>query len=120
MTWQVGRYAGSALIELIGTTSPEYNGLPTIMIIKSACRLLPLLTVPFLVPQGTPADTAEAMGAKGGVTQDAPTMDTRVIREMVMEMTDSSAEEHTAVDGGPSDESSVEGQPSRGPSMGPL
>ena len=37
------------------------------MFVKSAFRLLPLMTVPFLVPKGTPADTAEAMGAGGAL-----------------------------------------------------
>ena len=65
---QVGRYAGSSLIALLGGISrPAYHNIETFMFVKSAFRLLPLMTVPFLVPKGTPADTAEAMGAGGAL-----------------------------------------------------
>lgn len=63
----VGRYSGAALIEALGVHRPHYDGITSFMAIKTCFRLLPLLTVPLLVPQGTPADTAEQIGAGDGV-----------------------------------------------------
>ena len=36
--------------------------------VRSAARVLPLLLVPFLVPRGSPSDTARAMGAGAAIT----------------------------------------------------
>ena len=61
--YDVGRYSGAGLIAALGIRRPDYDHIDTFMLIKSLCRILPILTVPFLVPVGTPADTAAAMGA---------------------------------------------------------
>ena len=65
--YDVGRYSGAGLIAALSITKPNYERIGAFMVIKTACRLLPLLTVPFLVPRGTPADSAAAIGAGAGV-----------------------------------------------------
>ena len=64
-----GKYLGSSMLKLFGGVSkPDYDGIATYCLLKSLMRLLPLMLVPLLVPAGSPADTAVAMGAGKGVT----------------------------------------------------
>lgn len=80
------------LSTVLGTDAPEYEGITTVMTIKSVCRFLPLLTVPLLVPRGTPADTAEAMGAvksaiSGGQSADASNVEiAAIVRQTTVNM----------------------------------
>ncbi len=67
--YDVGRYSGAGLMAILGGVQrPAYDGIAAFMALKSAARLLPLLLVPVLVPRGTPADTAAAMGAGPAVS----------------------------------------------------
>ena len=64
-----GRYLGGGLLQLLGgVKKPDYDRLPEFVLIRSLCRLLPLALIPFLVPRGTPADSASAMGAGSAIT----------------------------------------------------
>lgn len=64
-----GRYLGSSLLKYLGNPSkPGYEGIATYSFVKSLMRALPVLLVPFLVPNGSPADSAAALGAGINVT----------------------------------------------------
>ena len=63
--YDVGRYSGAGLIAILDVQRPDFDGIAAFMLIKAAARLLPLMCVPFLVPRGTPADTAEEIMAMG-------------------------------------------------------
>ena len=59
-----GDYLGSGLLHAFGgVKAPEYDHLVSYVATRSALRALPLLLVPHLVPRGSPADSAAAMGA---------------------------------------------------------
>jgi len=63
-----GQYLGSGVLKALGgVTKPDFAGLTSYVLLRSGMRILPLLLVPFLVPLGTPRDTAEEMGAAAGV-----------------------------------------------------
>ena len=64
-------YLGSGVLRLMGgVEAPGFANLPEYIAVRSLARLLPMLLIPYLVPDGTPAETAEAMGAGIGVTGD--------------------------------------------------
>jgi len=64
-----GRFLGSSLLKVVGDpTKPDYDGMATYCLLKSLMRLLPIALVPFLVPAGSPADSAKAMGAGAAIT----------------------------------------------------
>ena len=63
-----GEYLGSGLLYLFGgVTKPDFHELAPYVATRSFMRLLPALLVPWLVPAGTPADTAREMGASSAV-----------------------------------------------------
>ena len=63
--YDVGRYAGTAVMSLLGGVSaPGYDGIGAFMWVKTLSRLLPLLSVPFLVPSGRPSDSAVGLGVE--------------------------------------------------------
>ena len=59
-----GQYLGASLLKSFGNpVEPEFEGMVPYLMCKSLMRALPILLIPFLVPGGTPADSAAAMGA---------------------------------------------------------
>jgi hypothetical protein len=59
-----GQYLGASLLKSFGNpVEPEFEGMVPYLMCKSLMRALPILLIPFLVPRGTPADSAAAMGA---------------------------------------------------------
>lgn len=65
----VGGYMGNGLMWLLGVQAPVYNNLGLFVIIRSIMRLLPLLLIPILVPDGSPA-TENSEEEEEEVTQD--------------------------------------------------
>ena len=63
-----GEYLGSGLLYLFGgVAKPEFDQLAPYVATRSFMRVLPVLLVPWLVPAGTPADTAREMGASSAI-----------------------------------------------------
>jgi len=57
-------YVGSGILKAMGGVSPPaFDGLAAYVALRSCMRLLPIPLIPFLVPSGTPQDTAATMGA---------------------------------------------------------
>eukprot|EP01041_Mallomonas_annulata_P003967 gene3967-7905_t len=54
----VSVYLGALLLMVLGIQSGDYSNLTYAIIIKAFCRLLPLLLIPLLVPNGSPSDPA--------------------------------------------------------------
>ena len=64
-----GSYLGSAVLNLLGgVAKPDFPHLHTYILLRSLMRLAPIALVPFLVPRGSPSETAAEMGAGAGVT----------------------------------------------------
>jgi len=54
---KMGGYAGIALLSALGgVDSPGFHNLRVLVIIRSLTRALPILLIPFLVPDGSPSD----------------------------------------------------------------
>jgi hypothetical protein len=49
----VGIYFGSFLLVIFGVTDDNYDNFIYVVVVKSLCRLLPILFIPFLVPDGS-------------------------------------------------------------------
>ena len=70
----VGGYVGNGLIWLLQVEGPQYDNLPYFVVARSLMRLLPILFIPFLVPEGSPStegqksDQSTADGDKPDVT----------------------------------------------------
>ena len=62
-----------------GIEAPAYENISGFVALSCAMKALPVLLVPFLVPLGTPLDTAKEMGAGKGVTDPAGTGDGIVV-----------------------------------------
>jgi len=65
----IGNFLGTTVLELLDVTDCDYGGdgnmcsnLDVAVIIKSLCRCLPILLIPFLVPKGSPAAQSFACG----------------------------------------------------------
>jgi folate/biopterin transporter len=51
----VGAYTGIGIMQMLGgIKAPEFNNLPAFILIRSLARLLPILLIPCLVPDGAP------------------------------------------------------------------
>lgn len=50
----VGIYFGSFLVVSFGVTDTNYDNFVWVIVVKSLCRLLPILSIPFLIPDGAP------------------------------------------------------------------
>lgn len=69
-------YLGSGLLAILGDVPPPtFPNLELLVFISCACKALPILLVPFLVPTGTPMDTAKEMGAGANITGEMLTAD---------------------------------------------
>ena len=55
----VAIYSGSFLVVLFGVKEDNYNNFVWVIVTKSLCRLLPILFIPFLIPDGSPQDDEE-------------------------------------------------------------
>ena len=57
----LGTYMGNGLLlALGGVKGPEFHNLDALVIIRSFARLLPILLIPFLVPDGAPSDEVKS------------------------------------------------------------
>ena len=62
--YAAGDYVGSGLLRLYGGVQPpEFENLAPFVLTKVLIGITPVLLVPFLVPKGTPHDSAIGMGA---------------------------------------------------------
>lgn len=50
----LGGYFGVGLMEAFGLGSHQYEGLSSFVLTRSLFRLIPLILIPFLVPEGSP------------------------------------------------------------------
>lgn len=64
----IGDYLGASALETLGVAAPHFHNLETYIALRSAMRAAPIALVPFLVPRGSPADPAEAIGAGAAIT----------------------------------------------------
>lgn len=55
----VAIYNGSFLVVLFGVTEDNYDNFVWVVVTKSLCRLLPILFIPLLIPEGSPQDEEE-------------------------------------------------------------
>ena len=84
---QSGSYFGSALLRLFGgVEAPGFEGLAPYVVTRTLIGTLPILLVPFLVPRGTPLDTALEMGAGAAVikAEDQTLVSEMSIREVAL------------------------------------
>lgn len=52
----VGSYMGVGLLRIFEVNRENWSNLPTVVLIKSLARFLPILLIPFLIPDASPAD----------------------------------------------------------------
>jgi hypothetical protein len=50
----VGIYFGSFLVVSFGVTDTNYDNFVWVIVVKSLCRLIPIISIPFLIPDGAP------------------------------------------------------------------
>ena len=50
---------GNGLMWILDVHGPEYNNLPLFVVVRSLMKLLPLLLIPVLVPEGSPSTEDE-------------------------------------------------------------
>ena len=65
-----GNYLGSAVLDLLGTKEPHYRHADVYIVIRAAMRILQIPLILFLVPRGSPADTASDIGASRDMAGD--------------------------------------------------
>lgn len=61
---------GNGLMWVLDVQGPEYNRLPLFVVVRSLMKLLPLLFIPLLVPEGSPS-TEEEFTKKSSANNDA-------------------------------------------------
>eukprot|EP00941_MAST-03F_sp_MAST-3F-sp1_P001344 g1344.t1 len=70
----MGGYTGVGLLHLLGGVEPpEFRNIETLVIFRSLTRFLPILFIPFLIPEGSPSDEIE----KQPVIKQTELMETR-------------------------------------------
>jgi len=52
----VGSYMGVGLLKAYDVHRGDYSKLPNVVLIKTMCRLIPVLLIPLLIPDASPAD----------------------------------------------------------------
>ena len=52
----VGSYMGVGLLKAFGVSRKDYSRLPDVVLVKTACRFIPVLLIPLLIPNASPAD----------------------------------------------------------------
>ncbi len=52
----VGSYMGVGLLRIFDVTRNDWSSLPKVVLIKSLARFIPILLIPFLIPDASPAD----------------------------------------------------------------
>ena len=52
----VGSYVGVGLLRGFGVSRADWTNLPKVVLIKSLARLIPVLLIPLLIPDASPAD----------------------------------------------------------------
>jgi hypothetical protein len=60
-------YSGSLVLSFFEVSEENYDNLVTVILLKCLCRLLPILLIPLLIPNGSPYDKEE--GSEGGEGQ---------------------------------------------------
>ena len=63
MSWVTGNYLGVGIVAALDLYEPEFENITTLISIRTACSIIPLITVQLLCPKGTPSDTMSAMEA---------------------------------------------------------
>uniref|UniRef100_A0A7S0RVZ0 Folate-biopterin transporter n=1 Tax=Pyramimonas obovata TaxID=1411642 RepID=A0A7S0RVZ0_9CHLO len=63
MSWVTGNYLGVGIVAALNIYEPQFENMVSLIYIRSACSLLPLVTIQLLCPKGTPSDTMNTMEA---------------------------------------------------------
>ncbi|TFJ86771.1 hypothetical protein NSK_001859 [Nannochloropsis salina CCMP1776] len=52
----VGSYMGVGLLKAFSVSRADYSRLPQVVLVKTFCRFIPVMLIPFLIPDASPAD----------------------------------------------------------------
>ena len=52
----VGSYMGVGLLKAFNVSRGDYSKLPDVVLVKTMCRFIPVLLIPLLIPDASPAD----------------------------------------------------------------
>jgi folate/biopterin transporter len=67
----IGGYTGVGLMWMLGgINAPEFNNLPAFIVLRSLARLLPILLIPLLVPDGSPTQEGHDADQRPTAQQD--------------------------------------------------
>jgi hypothetical protein len=67
----ISAYSGSLVLSYFDVSDDNYENLVTVIILKCCCRLVPILLIPFLIPDGSPySSDADSKGHKGDEEKD--------------------------------------------------
>jgi hypothetical protein len=52
LAWSLSTLLGVGIVAFLGSYEPEFPRLGTFLIIRAACQVMPLMLIPYLVPDG--------------------------------------------------------------------